>query len=283
MSGTPPVGSDVDPETATAAQVFDLTGSVVWVTGSSRGIGAGIARHLVRHGADVVVHGRNAESTAAIAAELGELSGAQVLQVHGDVRDDAAVEEMVGAIAERFGRLDGVVANVGGAAYGKIDDTDVRRFARQLELNLVASYATVRAAHPMLAAAGGAAVLVSATAATNPTPMFAGYGAAKAGVEHLAASMAAEWGPAVRVNAVSPGLIRTEGSMAAVFNGSEQLAAKAGTTTAVGRIGRPGDIAWACHFLLSPAASFVSGQTLVVDGGPTEGPTQRILRAIREP
>jgi NAD(P)-dependent dehydrogenase (short-subunit alcohol dehydrogenase family) len=270
----------IDPETALAADVFDLDGSVVWVTGSSRGIGAGVARHLARHGAHVVVHGRDPSSTEAIAADLGD---EHVLRVHGDVRDEAAVEMMVATIGERFGRLDGVVANVGGAAYGATVDTDARRFARQLELNLVAGYTTIRAAHPLLAAARGAAVLVSATAATNPTPMFAAYGAAKAGIEHLAGSLAAEWGPEVRVNAVSPGLIRTEGSMTAVFNGSEELAAKAGATTAVGRIGRPGDIAWACHFLLSPAASFVSGQTLVVDGGPVDGPTQRILRAIREP
>ncbi len=266
---------------ATAAEVFDLSGSVVWVTGSSRGIGAGVARHLARHGASVAVHGRSPGSTQAIASEL-RASGGDVFEVHADVRDGTAVEAAVAGIEERFGRLDGVVANVGGAAFGPILDTDPVRFARQLDLNLVSSYATLRASHRLLAESGGAAVMISAIAATNPTPMLSAYGAAKAAVEHLAASMAAEWGPRVRVNAVSPGLIRTEGSMAVVFRGSDELAARAGRTTAVGRIGEPDDIAWACHFLLSPAAAFISGTTLVVDGGPTEGPTQRILSAIKE-
>lgn len=267
-------------DAAVAADVFDLTGRVVWVTGSSRGIGAGVARHLARHGAAVVVHGRRDDAVAEIAAELGPTGGSAVT---GDVRDPDAVAAMVAAIDARHGRLDGVVANVGGAAYGALADIDAARFAKQLDLNLVSAFTTVRAAQPLLAAVGGAAVLISATAAAGATPMFAAYGAAKAAVEHLARSMAAEWGPRVRVNAVCPGLIRTEGSMAAVFRGDEALAAKAGRTTAVGRIGEPADVAWACHFLLSPAAAFVSGTTLVVDGGPTEGPTQRILRALAEP
>lgn len=264
-----------------ARQVFDLKDSVVWITGSSRGIGAGIARHMADHGASVVVHGRSAESTAPIVAEF-DATGVDVLAVDGDVRDEESVNAMVAAISERFGRLDHVVANVGGAAYGSVSDNPAARFSRQLDLNLVSAYATLRAAHPLLLEARGSAVMISATAATNPTPLFAGYGAAKAGVEQMAATMAAEWGPDVRVNAVSPGLIRTEGSMAAVFDGSEELAARAGTTTAVGRIGEPDDIAWACHYLLSQAAAFVSGITLAVDGGPTDGPTQRILSAIED-
>jgi NAD(P)-dependent dehydrogenase (short-subunit alcohol dehydrogenase family) len=262
-----------------AAEVFDLTDRVVWITGSSRGIGAGVARHMARHGATVVVHGRAAESTSAIEREIADL-GHVAFGVHGDLRDEQVAPDAVASIERRFGRLDAVVANVGGAAYGLADEVEPSRFARQLDLNLVTAFATLRASHRLLSAAHGSAVMVSATAATSSTPMFAAYGAAKAGVEHLTRSLAAEWGPEVRVNAVSPGLVRTEGSMTAVFRGSEELAARAGRTTAVGRIGEPADIAWACHFLVSPAASFVSGTTIVVDGGPTEGPTQRILRAI---
>lgn len=265
---------------ALAADVFDLTSRVVWVTGSSRGIGAGIAEHLARHGATVVVHGRTPESTADVMARL---DGTGALAVHGDVRDGDAVGAAVADIDARCGRLDGVVANVGGAAFGSLADMEPARFAKQLDLNLVSGFATLRAAHGLLARAQGSAVMISATAATSATPQFGAYGAAKAAVEHLVGTLAAEWGPDVRVNAVSPGLVRTEGSMAAVFRGSEELAERAGRATAVGRIGETSDIAWACHYLLSPAAAFVSGATLVVDGGPTEGPTQRILRAIAEP
>ena len=208
--------------------------------------------------------------------------GAGVLAVAGDVRSEEDLASAVAAITERFGRLDGIVAGVGGAAPGPLAEIDLERFRRQIELNLTSAFATVRAGYPLLREARGAAVLISATATTSATPLFGAYGAAKAGVEHLTRSLAAEWGPEVRVNCVSPGLIRTEGSMQAVFRGSEELAAKAGSTTAVGRVGTPLDIAYAVQYLLSDAAAYVSGETIVVDGGPTEGPTQRILRAIAE-
>lgn len=253
---------------------FDLSGRVVWVTGSSRGIGRGVAEHLAREGADVAVHARTREALDDVVAATG------AFPTVADVRDEASLLAAVEEIRGRFGRLDGVVANVGGAAPGRLAELDLERFRRQLELNLTSSFATVRAAYPLLQETGGTAVLVSATGARSATPLFGAYGAAKAAVEHLTASLAAEWGPGVRVNCVSPGLIRTEGSMQAVFRGSEELAARAGRTTAAGRVGEPEDVAWACHYLLSDAAAYVSGAVLVVDGGPTEGPTQRILRAL---
>jgi NAD(P)-dependent dehydrogenase (short-subunit alcohol dehydrogenase family) len=226
----------------------------------------------------VVVHGRDADRVGEVAGALGDAA----FPLAADLRDEEAVAAGIEAIAARFGRLDGLVANVGGAAHGPLATMEVERFRRQLDLNLTGAFVAARAAHPQLAAARGAVVLISATAATNPTPEFGAYGAAKAAVEHLARSLAAEWGPAVRVNAVSPGLVRTEGSLRSVFRGSEELAARAGRTTAVGRVGEPGDIAYACQYLLSDAAAYVSGAVLVVDGGPTEGPTQRILRALED-
>ena len=259
---------------------LDLSGRVIWVTGSSRGIGAGVARHLARAGATVVVHGRDEAALAGVLDDVRSTSHGSA--VTADVRDADALVAAVERIVETHGRLDGLVANVGGAAFGAASDLSADRFRRQLELNLTASFITAQAARPELAKQQGSAVLVSATATSSATPMFAAYGAAKAGVEHLTATLAAEWGPDVRVNCVSPGLIRTEGSMQAVFRGDEELARRAGRTTAVGRVGEVEDIAWACHYLLSPAAGFVNGATLVVDGGPTEGPTQRILRALED-
>ena len=258
--------------------MLNLSDKVFWVTGSSRGIGSGVARHLAEHGASIVVHGRSTESLAPIIAELSSIT--QVLGIAADVRDEQSLILAVKQIEERFGRLDGVVANVGGAAYGDMGVMTLEKFRKQIDLNLTSSFATAQASYRLLKESRGAVVLISATAATSATPMFGPYGAAKAAVEHLTKSLAAEWGPFVRVNCVSPGLIRTEGSMAAVFKNDLELAQKAGSTTAVGRIGEITDIAWACHFLLCDAASFINGTTLVVDGGPTDGPTQRILRAL---
>ncbi len=252
---------------------------MILVTGSTRGIGRGVAEHLARAGASLVVHGRRPGGAEEVADAL-QAGGTPVLPVTADLRDGEAVAAAVTAIEDRFGRLDGLVANVGGAAHGPLAELEVDRFRQQLDVNLTGAFVSVRAAHPLLRRADGAIVLISATAASNPTPQFGAYGAAKAGVEHLTRSLAAEWGPEIRVNCVSPGLIRTEGSLRAVFRGSEELARKAGATTAVGRVGEPEDIAHACQYLLSDAAAFVSGAVLVVDGGPTEGPTQRILRAL---
>jgi len=260
---------------------FDIAGRVIWVTGSSRGVGRGVAEHLGAAGASVVVHARRQEALEQVTAAL-EALGAPLLAVTGDVRDEAAMAEVAAAIEARFGRLDGVIANVGGAAFGPAATLELERFRKQIDLNLTGAFATLRAAYPLLSAARGAAVLISATAASNPTPQFAAYGAAKAATEQLTGSLAAEWGPQVRVNCVSPGLIRTEGSLKSVFGGSEELVARAGRTTAVGRIGEPSDIACACQFLLSDGAAFISGAVLVVDGGPVEGPTQRILRALEQ-
>lgn len=261
---------------------FDVADRVIWVTGSTRGIGRGIAEHLAHAGARVVAHGRDQGAVEATVAALETRTAAPHLGVVADVRDEDALTRAVGAIADRAGALDGLVANVGGAAMAPLATLDAERFRRQIDLNLTGAFSAARAAYPLLRAARGAAVLISAAAVAGATPQFGAYGAAKAALEHLAGTLAAEWGPEVRVNCVSPGLVRTEGSLHSVFRGSEALAKRAGSTTAVARIGTPEDIAWACHFLLSAAAGYVSGATLVVDGGPTEGPAQRIIRALEE-
>jgi NAD(P)-dependent dehydrogenase (short-subunit alcohol dehydrogenase family) len=261
-----------------ASEALDLTGAVAWVTGSSRGIGAGIARHLHAHGATVIVHGRDRSRLAPI---VDELSG-RVDSIVTDVRDPVSLEAAVDEIATRHGRLDMLVCNAGGAQMARLSDMDPDAWAKMVDLNLSGAYLPARAAHGLLKQSDRASVvLISATAATNPAPGFAAYGAAKAAVEHLVRSLAAEWGPQVRVNGVSPGLIRTAGSMKALFGDSEELVAKAGAAMAVGRIGEPEDVAWAVHFLLSAAAGYVSGAVLEVDGGPVEGVAQRVMRAMQ--
>ncbi len=259
---------------------FSVKDRVIWVTGSSRGIGLGVGRHLLEQGARVVFHSRNIELLNDLVADLG--GSPEVTAVSCDVRDPEQVRDAVAEIGQAHGKLDGLVANVGGAAFAPAAETEPAQWAKMLDLNLSAAFYCAQAARPLLKGSeAGSMVLVGAVAAINPTPMFAAYGAAKAGVEHLVESLAAEWGPDIRVNAVSPGLILTEGSLAAVFGGSKDLADRAGVTTAVGRLGLPLDIGLACQFLLSPASAFVSGAVLKIDGGPVEGPTQRILSAVR--
>ena len=261
----------------TPAEVFDLSGSVAWVTGSTRGIGLGIARHLVENGASVVVHGRDPVDTARVAGEIGAPH-----HVTGDVRRPEDTDAMVKGIVEALGRLDIVVANVGAAFPGEVAGLDPQAWRNTFAVNLDGVFHTARAAHPHLAANGGSLITVSATAATSPTPGFAAYGAAKAAVEHLTRTLAAEWGPVVRVNCVSPGIVLTEGSARALFGGDENKVARVGSTTAVDRVGSPEDIAWAVHYLVSDAASYVSGHVLTVDGGRIEGPADRVRRAIED-
>ena len=253
---------------------FDLGGRVIWVTGSSRGIGRGVAEHLAREGAQVVVHARSAEALDEVVAATG------ALPVVADVRDEEALRAVVETIRERFGRLDGVVAGVGGAAPGALAEVELERFRRQLELNLTSAFATVRAAYPAAARGPRRRRCSSRRPARGARRRSSARTARRRPRSSISpASLAAEWGPEVRVNCVSPGLVRTEGSLQAVFRGDEELVARAGRTTAAGRVGEPQDVAFACQYLLSDAAAFVSGAVLVVDGGPTEGPTQRILPA----
>ena len=258
---------------------FSVDNQTIWVTGSSRGVGLGVGRHLLEQGARVIFHSRNSERLDDLVSDLG--GAPEVTTVSCDVCSPGQVKDAVAEIAQIHGKLDGLVANVGGASFGPAAETDPIQWSKMLELNLSASFYCAQATRHLLADSGaGSVVFVGAVAAFNPTPMFAGYGAAKAGVEHLVGSLAAEWGPEIRVSAVSPGLILTEGSLAAVFGGSQDLADRAGITTAVGRLGQPSDIGMACQYLLSPASAFVSGTVLKIDGGAVEGPTQRILSTV---
>jgi 3-oxoacyl-[acyl-carrier protein] reductase len=260
---------------------FDIRGDVIWITGSSRGIGRGIAEYLAAQGARVVVHGRSRERLAEVIETL-EGGPSDWMAVTADIREPPEIQRAVAAIGERFGRLDSLVANVGAAYPGPADQLEPDRWRRTFNVNLDGAFYCAQAAHSLLTDPGGSVVFVSATAATSATPNFAAYGAAKAALEHLTGSLAAEWGPGLRVNCVAPGIVLTEGSAEALFGGDQDKIGRAGETTAVGRVGRPVDIAHACHFLVSEAAAYVDGHVLVVDGGPVEGPADRIMRAVRQ-
>ncbi|WP_031171918.1 SDR family oxidoreductase [Streptosporangium roseum] len=232
---------------------YDYAGSVVLVTGGTKGLGAGIAGAFLAAGAQVVVCARK-ESRALPA-------GARF--VAADVRDPAEVDRLIGEIEERHGRLDTVVNNAGGSPYAPLAGTSPRLHARIVELNLTAPLLVAQRAHPLLAAAGGSVVMIGSSSGTRPSPGTSAYGAAKAGLHHLAACLAAEWAPRVRVNTVVVGLAETE-SAAGHYGGPEGVR-RMGATIPAGRMALPGDVAGACLWLAAPG--YVTGAEILLHGG----------------
>jgi NAD(P)-dependent dehydrogenase (short-subunit alcohol dehydrogenase family) len=234
---------------------LDYDGRAVIVTGGTRGIGAGIASAFLAAGARVLVCGRN---------EPGDARGADFFRA--DVRDPDQAAALVRAATGRYGRLDVVVNNAGGAPAVAAATASPRFHAKIIELNLTAPLHVAQAANAaMQPADGGSIIMIGSVSGTRPSPGTAAYGAAKAGLTHLAVSLAMEWAPKVRVNTVVVGLVGTEES-AVHYGGAEGMAAAAAAVP-LGRMATPRDVAEACLFLASPHASHISGASLLVHGG----------------
>jgi NAD(P)-dependent dehydrogenase (short-subunit alcohol dehydrogenase family) len=184
-----------------------------------------------------------------------------------DVREAEAVTTLVDTIVERHGRLDVVVNNAGGAPPADTATASARFAERIIALNLLAPLLVAQAANRVMQAQpeGGAIVNIASLSGIRPSPLSAAYGAAKAGLLNLTQTLAVEWAPAVRVNAVIAGLIATE--QADLYYGDEAAQARVAATVPAGRLGTGDDVAGACLFLSSPAASFVTGAALAVHGG----------------
>lgn len=227
---------------------LDFSGRGVLVTGGTRGIGAAIAAAFRDAGARVLVCGRHAPA---------EPDGF----VQADVRDPAQAAALVATAAERFGRLDVVVNNAGGAPLVPAATASPRLHAKIIELNLIAPLHVAQAANAVMQRQdeGGLILMVGSVGGLRPAPGAAAYGAAKAGLHHLAASLAAEWAPRVRVNSVIPGPVATDA------DGLDPAALA--RTIPLGRPADPADVAGACLLLASPLASYVSGASLAVHGG----------------
>ncbi|RSS79908.1 SDR family oxidoreductase [Streptomyces sp. WAC06614] len=238
---------------------MELDGRVVVVTGGTRGVGAGIARSFLAAGAQVVVCARRPPDRPVAAA------GRQADHVPLDLREPAAVQAFFDAVADRYGRLDCLVNNAGGTPYRLLGEGGAARHARVVELNLLAPLTASLAAYPHLRAARGSVVMTGSVSGTRPSPGTAAYGAAKAGLENLARSMAVEWAPEVRVNTLVVGMVRTE--LAALHYGDEAGIAAVGATVPLGRLAEPADVGEAAVFLASPRAAYVSGASLLVHGG----------------
>lgn len=242
---------------------MNLEDKVVLVTGGNSGIGRGIVRRAVEAGARVAICGRDAAKGGDTVAEMRALGG-DVEFFAADLSDEAAARDMVTAARARFGRLDVVVNNAGaGARRSAVDPEDGPgdRLRRLLGSNLEAAYYVSAYAMPALRDAGGGAVVnISSTSSLHGN--WGNYGVAKAAVEALTRAQAAEGAPyGIRANAVSPGWIRTDATRRAAAEDWEK------TASLLGRMGTPEEIADAVLFLASDAASFVTGATLIVDGG----------------
>ena len=240
-----------------------LDGSRVIVTGGTKGIGAGIARAFLRAGARVLVCGRNEPAHGALAAADGRIAEF----TRADVRDPEQAARLIAAGADRFGGLDVVVSNAGGAPPVPAASASPRLHARVIELNLVAPLHVAQAANQVMQAqpGGGSIIMIGSVSGTRPSPGTAAYGAAKAGLHHLVTSLAIEWAPRVRVNTVAPGFVATE-SAAGHYGDADGVAAVAATVP-LRRMATPDDVADACLFLASSRAAYVSGACLTLHGG----------------
>ncbi|MGI8336576.1 SDR family oxidoreductase [Actinomadura scrupuli] len=239
---------------------YDYQGRTVLVTGGTKGIGAGIATRFLAAGADVVVCGRKDPG------ELPSAGGRGASFAAADVRDPDHVAVLVDTVVERHGRLDVVINNAGGSPYAPAAEASPRLHARVIELNLIAPLHVAQAAHRVMAGQpdGGAIVMIGSVSGSRPSPGTAAYGAAKAGLHHLAACLAAEWAPAVRVNTVVVGLADTgEGGQG--HYGDAGTLARVNATVPAGRMAVPDDVARACLFLGSEP--YVHGACLELHGG----------------
>jgi NAD(P)-dependent dehydrogenase (short-subunit alcohol dehydrogenase family) len=243
-----------------------LEGAVALITGGMRGIGAGITRTFLRAGATVVACGRS---------EPGRTVGnAEFLAC--DVREPEQVERLVAEVVRRHGRLDVLVNNAGGAPPAAAAQASPRFHSKVVGLNLLAPLAVAQQANAVMQQQdpGGVIVNISSVSATRPSPGTAAYGAAKAGLDSLTASLAVEWAPKVRVNALDVGLVRTELSH---LHYPDQAAVS--RTIPLGRLAEPEEVGACVAFLVSPLASYVSGATLKVHGG---GEVPAFLTAAKE-
>ena len=239
---------------------IDMSGQVVLVTGGARGVGDGIATTFLRAGADVEICGRT------VPGSVREVDGRRARFSTVDVRDAAAVTAWVADVAERHGRVDVAVNNVGGGPFAPFAESPPRRLARILELNFLSAVHVCHAVHPIMMRTGGGVVLnITSLSARRPSPGTAIYGAAKAALENLTSTLAVEWAPHIRVNAVSCGMVATPGSME--HYGDADQVARIAATIPVGAFATPEEIGGACLLLASPLASYVTGAVLRADGG----------------
>lgn len=243
---------------------FSLAGQVAIVTGGGKGIGRACALALASAGADVVVAARTQADLDAVAGEISTL-GRRSVAVTCDVNEDSNLDALVAETMREFGKLTLLVNNAGGSGPNDPRKMAGKDFGAALAWNVVPAYAMIQKCAPHMQAAGGGAVVnISSVAARYAQKYFSAYGAAKAALNQMTRNLAQDFGPAVRINAIEPGTIMTD-ALAPYLTPERRERMLA--STPMGRLGEPEDIAAAAVFLCSPAAAWITGKVLGVDGG----------------
>ncbi|MFD5826228.1 SDR family oxidoreductase [Lentzea sp. NPDC060358] len=243
----------------------DFSGKAALVTGASRGIGLGIAREFLTRGASVTITGRKADQLAEAAEQLRADTGGRVLALQGNAGDGASREEVVARTVEEFGSVDVLVNNTGiNPQFGFLMDADLDAVRKIFDVNVVAALGFTQLAwKAWMGEHGGAVVNVASAGGIRSTGVIGAYGASKAALIRLTEELAWQLGPKVRVNAVAPAVVKTKFAEA-LWSGREETGTQA---YPMKRFGTPQDVASLVAFLCSDAASWITGETVRVDGG----------------
>lgn len=251
--------------------LFDLTGKVAIVTGSTKGIGKASAEALAEHGAKVVISSRKGDACDAVAAEINARHGdGTAIAVAANISDKAALQHLVGETRRAFGRIDVLVCNAASNPYyGPMAGIEDAQFRKIIDNNVLSNHWLIAMVAPEMVERGeGAIVIVSSIAGIRGTPTIGVYGISKAADMALARNLAHELGPhGVRINCIAPGLVKTDFARALWEDPARERETNA--RVPLRRIGQPDEIAGAVVYLASPASAFMTGQTMVIDGGVT--------------
>lgn len=249
--------------------LFDLSGKVALITGSSRGIGRAIAEHMARHGATVIVSSRTQSECDEVAGTINR-DGGHALAIAADVGKRDQLEHLVSECIKRCDRIDVLVCNAAtNTHFGPLAKATDEAFDKIMSVNVRSVWQLCNMVIPQMAERrDGAVIITSSIAAVMGNPVIGLYGIAKSAVNALVRNLATEWGPSnVRVNAIAPGLVKTE--FARALWSDEKLRAAREAATPLRRIGDPDDIAGIAVMFASRAGAFTTGQVLIADGGVT--------------
>lgn len=239
---------------------------VAWVTGAGQGIGLAIATELGQRGAKIVVGELDAERGEGAVVQLAE-RGVEAISVTVDVSDPAATRAAASTAVDRFGRLDALVNNAGFISPGRSENVDPDDWRKMIDVHLSGTFYCCQAAFPSLSLHGGTIVNIASVTGRLGSPGRASYAAAKTGIEALSRTLAVEWAPQnIRVNAIAPGWVMTAPIRRAIDEGivdGESMYSR----IPLRRLGEPHEIAKAVAYLSSDDSSYMTGHTLVLDGG----------------